>query len=245
MTGAQTIKISSQNSELGNAEGFMPIVVNAPNAQSAAAGETNADPNSVGRTVTQSYNVPLGGAQSSRANIAVVHSAVSVTKRQSDDYPATLVLGSPVIGSGIVGISDDKLDPSTAETPAADNAAVGGDVVPANAFHREIVLPRDLIRAVGDGNIAIKVGDGLGERAHRQVWLFDDAGGNFVAPDPEPLTIVIDRADVPVAPTHHEHSLGVVTTAAVIAAVPSWLGVLRQFGRKAALAVQQRAKWTE
>jgi hypothetical protein len=219
----------------------MPIVVTAANGETAAGGQTNIGLNSVSGTVTQFYNVPLAGALSERADTAVVQSAtVSAAKRHTDGYPGTLLIGSPVVGSDIFGISDYTAGQGMDETPAAS-----GDAVPMTALQREIVSPHDLIRGVTEGNIAIKVGDVVAERARRQVWLFDDAGGKFVAPEPEPLTIVIDRADVPVPPTHPEHSLEIVTTAAAVAAGPSWLGVLRQFGRKAALAVQQRAKWTE
>jgi hypothetical protein len=113
---------------------------------------------------------------------------------------------------------------------------------------REVVSPHDLIRAINSGDIAIKVGDAdsRGAALDRQIWLFDDAEGDFVAADPEPLTIVIDHAHVPAASTPSEHTLGFVTTATMVAAAgPSWLGTLREFGRKAARVVQQRARWTE
>jgi hypothetical protein len=133
-------------------------------------------------------------------------------------------------------------------SPAIDSAAADSSAFPANAVDREIVSPHNLIRAINGSNIAIKVGDaaGRGTASDRQVWLFDDVEGSFVAPETAPLTIVIDPVDVPHPPTQSEHTLGLVATATMVAAAgPSWLGMLREFGRKAACAVQQRARWTE
>jgi hypothetical protein len=251
-SGAQTLKIMAQESASGSVESFAPVVVNALNGQGGAGGQLNVDPNSIGRTITQSYNVPPPASVPSDANGDKTQSVAVTIARPATDYRLAMPSGlaaSPVVGSDSDGTGDHVVYPGAEiasafdAAPAADSAAAEDDGVPTLA--REIVSPRDLIRAVNDSNIAIKVGDGVGERAYRRVWLFDDAGGTFVAPDPEPLTIVIDRAEVPVSPTHPEHSLGIVTAAAVVAAGPSWLGVLRQFGRKAALAVQQRARWTE
>jgi hypothetical protein len=126
-------------------------------------------------------------------------------------------------------------------------ASSNGNDTPANAIDHDIVSPRDLIRAVNDGNIAIKcghAGDAAAASAGR-VWLFDEAQGAFVAPDPEPLTIVIDHNDAPASPARSEHAWKYVATATLVAAAePSWLSTLRDFSIKAARAVQQKVKWT-
>ena len=148
--------------------------------------------------------------------------------------------------SVIVRPSSDPVSDAVT-SPAVDDAPAGSDALPANAVDRDSLSPRDLIRAINDGNIAIKVGHagGQGTATNRQIWLFDEAQGAFVAPDPEPLTIVIDRPDAIAAPVHSDHTLGLVATAAMVSFGSSWLGTLRHFGRKATRAVQQGAKWTE
>jgi hypothetical protein len=101
-----------------------------------------------------------------------------------------------------------------------------------------------VIRAINGGNIALKFGDSAANTtpSERRIWLFDDVGGVFVAPDPEPLTIVIDSADVPASGTQSDHGSEPVVFAAMVAAGPSWLRKLQLFGRKAA---RWEAGWIE
>ena len=73
--------------------------------------------------------------------------------------------------------------------------------------------------------------------------MFDEAQGTFVAPEPEPLTIVIERNDRTTSPIPAAEMAGLVATAAMITSEPSWLGMLRQYGRKVASVVQQRTRW--
>jgi hypothetical protein len=120
-----------------------------------------------------------------------------------------------------------------------------------NAVAREIVSPDDVIRAIKSGEIAIKHTDGAADRNSLagRVWLFDEAQGSFVPPSAEQLTIVIDRdhghtsPPVQSAEALEAEALGLIATAAMITAEPTWLGTLRQFGRKAARVVQQGARW--
>ena len=65
-------------------------------------------------------------------------------------------------------------------------------------------------------------------------------------PSAEQLTIVIDRdqGHTP-PPVQSAEALGLVATAAMVTAEPTWLGALRQFGRKAARVVQQGTRWMQ
>jgi hypothetical protein len=128
-------------------------------------------------------------------------------------------------------------------SPAADYADQNRPIA-AVAVDREILSPRDVIRAIDDGGIAIKVSDGRGNAADRQVWLFDDAQGTFVPPKSEAFTIVLDHDQRP-SPLPADHASELLATATVIVATgPAWFGVLREFGRKAVRAVQQGVRWT-
>jgi hypothetical protein len=122
----------------------------------------------------------------------------------------------------------DSLTPSPAGED--DQGIADGQVPLAATVAREIVSPGDIIRAIRNSEIAIKVSD-PGASGNR-IWLFDETEGAFVARDPERMTIVIDGGD---APRQLEQSFGQVETPAAPAALElSWLGALRHFGREAA-----------
>jgi hypothetical protein len=127
----------------------------------------------------------------------------------------------------------------------AGTAAPAISPAPKSEVAREVVSAHDVIRAIKTGDIAIKRADAELDRIAfaNRVWLFDDAEGAFVAPAPEALTIVIDRGDTPALPMRAAATVGLIATAALISTEPPWLGVLREFGRKAARVVQQRARW--
>ena len=137
--------------------------------------------------------------------------------------------------------------------PASNVAVVarvsGAEAGPSTraAVAREIVSAEDVIRAIKSGDIAIKRVDAATEanNAGGRVWLFDDVEGTFVAPEPEPLTIVVERHENPASRERPAETLGLLATAAMISTEPSWLGTLRQYGRKVAQVVQQRTKWTD
>jgi hypothetical protein len=149
--------------------------------------------------------------------------------------------GSPVSGS-------DRSDHAQSAVPALNGhstAVADGSSAPTGAVAREVVSAADVIRAIKSGDIAIKHADAAADRMalRNRLWLFDDAEGTFIPPAPEPLTIVIDRVDRPAVPGHTAETVGLVATAAMISTESSWLGALREFGRKAARVVQQRTRW--
>ena len=146
---------------------------------------------------------------------------------------------------------------AAAEVDGGVSAVARNSAAATNAVAREIVSPDDVIRAIKSGEIAIKHTDGAADRNSLagRVWLFDEAQGSFVPPSAEQLTIVIDRdhghspppvpsAEALGAEALGAEALGLIATAAMVTAEPTWLGTLRQFGRKAARVVQQGARWT-
>jgi hypothetical protein len=141
-----------------------------------------------------------------------------------------------VVASSQFGRDDAATDQHQALFRAADDGR-------ANGVAREIVSPHDVIRAIDDGEIAIKRADANTNRAGlgNRVWLFDDAEGTFVPPAPEPLTIVIDREHSKTPSTEVAESLELAATAAMVSARPIWLSAVRQFGRKAARVVSWEA----
>ena len=161
-----------------------------------------------------------------------------------DSQTVANVPGTDTYAGGLMAYPNMEAVPDFESFAALDDAVSDGEAVRASTVGRESVSPDDLIRAINDGNIAIKFGDAAAgpTSAERRIWLFDDAGGVFVAPNPEPLTIVIDHADVPVSGTQADHGSELVATAAMVSAGPSWLRKLRLFGRKPA---QQEARWME
>jgi hypothetical protein len=153
-------------------------------------------------------------------------------------------------------------------TAAARSAGIMVDGGITSGVAREVVSASDIIRAIKTSDIAIRYGEAPAAAAG-QVWLFDEAQGAFVAPDPEPLTIRLERhgrdtadtvdgvhgrrggpvltadamtADAMTADAMTD-TLALAVAAPIIAAESSWFGTLRQFGRKAARVVQQGTRW--
>jgi hypothetical protein len=136
----------------------------------------------------------------------------------------------------------------------APMAGGGTKAAATSAVAREIVSPDDVIRAIKSGEIAIKRTDAAAadrtafdrNALAGRVWLFDEAQGAFVPPSTEQLTIVIDRDEAHTPPLlQSAEELGLIATAAMVTAEPTWLGALRQFGRKAVRAVTQSSKWMQ
>ncbi len=98
---------------------------------------------------------------------------------------------------------------------------------------RPAATPDDVIRAIRESEIVIKVSDLAGvTAASARTWLFDEAQGAFVERDPERLTIVVDGGAE--ATPKSAHAFGSIETAAATASPSSWPGTLRQLGRAAA-----------
>jgi hypothetical protein len=192
-------------------------------------------------------------ASSSPIEYNGVSSAVSIQQAQplSNDLQMrqTQSLAQVAAGSHHAAASDSVMTngiaPHADMLPAIGYAAADGNMTSTTAVAREIVSPHDLIRAINEGEIAIKHAAAPDQSAlSGQVWLFDETDGTFVAPAPEPVKIVLDRGPMP--ETQSEQALGLVATAVVVSSgESSWLGALREFGRKAARAVQQRTQWME
>jgi hypothetical protein len=120
--------------------------------------------------------------------------------------------------------------------PIIDYATRDSAAAAVNAVSREIVSPDDVIRAIRDSEIAIKVsGPGDSSFAGKRIWLFDEAEGAFVARDPERLTIVIDGGDSDSEDASQaDQSFGQPGTVDAGGQEQSWIGAVRQFGREAA-----------
>jgi hypothetical protein len=211
-----------------------------------------------------------GAAVPAAAHAGAVPTRVTVS---ISDVPTNGQSAQPLaITSGgsatVVATAPSDIDGGVAAVARAGNSAAA-----TNAVAREIVSPDDVIRAIKSGEIAIKHTDGAADRngLAGRVWLFDEAQGSFVPPSAEQLTIVIDRdhgqapplaqpakalgaealgaealgAEALGAEALGAKALGLVAAAAMITAEPTWLGTLRQFGRKAVRVVQQGTKWMQ
>jgi hypothetical protein len=206
------------------------------------------------------------------ANIALAHEA-GATRISVDPISATtsatpldgttadyrtshdnrVVVGAAAIGRP--GTSGDRPTSFNAKTRSQGISNIGEALIAhaaeenstaTNAIAREVVSPNDLISAIKGGNIAIRFGSDESIAAERQIWLFDEAQGAFVAPAPKPLTIVLDSGRPALSQAQSfDESVGLLATAAMVSQEPLWLGALRQFGRKTAQAIQQRTGWTE
>jgi hypothetical protein len=197
-------------------------------------------------------------ASATRISVAPISAATPATQfdtttadyRTSREHPV-----APGAAIGRPATSGDSPISSNAGTTSHGIGGLGGapishasgeNAAPINAIAREVVSPNDLISAIKGGNIAIRFGGDEGIAAERQIWLFDDAQGAFVAPASKPLTIVLDHDRAPLSQAQSlDVSVGLLATAAMVSQEPLWLGALRQFGRKAARAIQQRTGWTE
>jgi hypothetical protein len=201
-----------------------------------------------------------GAAVPAAAHAGAVPTRVTVS---ISDVPTNGQSAQPLaITSGgsatVVATAPSDIDGGVAAVARAGNSAAA-----TSAVAREIVSPDDVIRAIKSGEIAIKHTDGAADRngLAGRVWLFDEAQGSFVPPSAEQLTIVIDRdhgqapplaqpakalgAEALGAKALGAEALGLVAAAAMITAEPTWLGTLRQFGRKAVRVVQQGTKWMQ
>jgi hypothetical protein len=197
-------------------------------------------------------------AGATRISVAPISATTTATQfdtttadyRTSREHPV-----APGAAIGRPGTAGDRPISSNAGTTSHGIGSLGGALIshasgenaaPINAIAREVVSPNDLISAIKGGNIAIRFGGDEGIAAERQIWLFDDAQGAFVAPASKPLTIVLDHDRAPLSQAQSlDVSVGLLATAAMVSQEPLWLGALRQFGRKAARAIQQRTGWTE
>ncbi len=143
--------------------------------------------------------------------------------------------------------SDQPIDPQREIKTTALLSSPPTTVASSNAIAREVVSADDIIRAIKASDISIRRGDAVTDRAPLtgQVWLFDEAEGTFVPPEPEPLTIVLERGETKSGLGQRVEALGLLATAAMVSTESSWLDSLRQFGRKAARVVQPGSKWIE
>ncbi|HKS88267.1 MAG TPA: DUF3383 family protein [Stellaceae bacterium] len=118
-----------------------------------------------------------------------------------------------------------------------------GDKAEASQAARQFAFasPDDVIRAVRDSEISFAVArhqPAPGSGGQRQTWVFDEAAGTFVAPQPEPLTIVVAdaRAAADANPSQPGQSAYASADEAMVVPSSSWLTALRDFGRVAARA---------
>jgi Tryptophan-rich Synechocystis species C-terminal domain len=234
---------------------------NGPNGGAGSIGNVT-----IGPVVATESEASMGGSaiQSSVASISVTatdaHSAYSagataqsLTLTLEARNPAAATKPASVTTAAVGTTKRAALSQMTTEFAApssqfsGDDAATGrqqqlvqfADDGRTNGVAREIVTPHDVIRAIDDSQIAIKRTDANANRAGlpSRAWLFDDAEGTFVPPAPEPLTIVIDRAHAKSASGEATENLELAATAAIVSAKPSWMSIMRQFGRKAARVV--------
>jgi hypothetical protein len=118
----------------------------------------------------------------------------------------------------------------------SDRESAGNSVAPEDLAALGFASSRDLIRAIQDSGIAIRVSDpGAASDENIQTWLFDEASGDFVAREPESFTIVIDGDGPHVVPQSAEPSAAFAVDT-LMSPSASWLGSLRDLGRTAARA---------
>jgi hypothetical protein len=174
--------------------------------------------------------------------------AVSLPAVTRPDVAAQTVAAT----AGGAAMPPSRTAPATATARSTGIMVDGGT---AAGVAREIVSANDIIRAIRTSDIAIRSGEAPAGAAV-QVWLFDDAQGTFVAADPEPFTIRLERDGSDTKDGRGpRHSVSATTedalndawalavAAPTIAAESSFFGTLRQFGRKAARVVQQGTRW--
>ena len=240
---------------------FAAVAPNLPNGGAGSIGIVAIGP---GMATEREVAVEGVAIQNSGGSINVTVAATHTTSANGEAaQPLTLTLEdrnssaanrSMSITTGGVQSINQVLSPMTgtfasSSQSAADETEQGQPVFQstdnghANGVAREIVSPHDVIRAIDDGDIAIKRNDANATRAgaRHRVWIFDDAAGSFVPPAPEPLTIVIDREHAKAPATEVAQSLELAATAAMVSAKPSWLSFVREFGRKAARVMSREA----
>ena len=186
--------------------------------------------------------IPAAASTSAAPNVMSVSGGDARTNGAAQQPVAITSGGSATAAAAAAA----EVDGGVSAVARAGNSAAATGAAATNAVAREIVSPDDVIRAIKSGEIAIKQTDGAADRngLAGRVWLFDEAEGSFVPPSAEQLTIVIDRDHGHTPPlVQSAEALGLVATAAMITAEPTWLGALRQFGRKAVRVAQQGTRW--
>jgi hypothetical protein len=238
--------------------GVGTFVVDPPLAQGVAGGVSSFD-NSAAKASSAASLPPQSGSLAAAVAAMPIQSALASTQagnpaivanvnpaRTVDPMLQTPVAAAPMQmapASTTAHRADQQaIDPALDfGSAAAASATATGVAVAGNAVAREIVTPAELIRAIKTSEIAIKRVDPAAEGVQAsRVWLFDEAQGTFVAPEPEPFTIMLDRDENAATPSRAVEAVGLVATAAMVATEPSWLGTLRQYGRKVAAAVTTR-----
>jgi hypothetical protein len=226
----------------------MIVAATHPTLDSGQAAPSGAvESNSTSLSANGLKQTPLNGA-------GLAGRAQSTTEEMAGRRAMTNTDDLALAGLALTGLPSDNLASrqGNAMAPALEapqlicNAARDGNLGAVHAVAREIVSPHSVIRAINESEIAIKHAAAAGQSAlGGQVWLFDETEGTFVAPNPEPVKIVIDHNQVP--ETQSDEALNLIAAAAMVSTVSesSWLGALRKFGRKAARAVQQSTKWME
>jgi hypothetical protein len=226
-----------------NGVGAVSLTPAAAAAEPGPAGSRfNLDVNALALGHTEAA-IPAAASTSAAPNVVSVSSG-DLRTNGAAQKPVAITSGGSATAAAAAAA---EVDGGVSAVARARNSAAA-----TNAVAREIVSPDDVIRAIKSGEIAIKHTDGAADRNSLagRVWLFDEAQGSFVPPSAEQLTIVIDRdhghspPPVPSAEALGAEALGLIATAAMVTAEPTWLGTLRQFGRKAARVVQQGARWT-
>jgi hypothetical protein len=225
-----------------NGVGAVSLTPAAAAAEPGPAGSRfNLDVNALALGHTEAA-IPAAASTSAAPNVVSVSSG-DLRTNGAAQKPVAITSGGSATAAAAAAA---EVDGGVSAVARARNSAAA-----TNAVAREIVSPDDVIRAIKSGEIAIKHTDGAADRNSLagRVWLFDEAQGSFVPPSAEQLTIVIDRdhghspPPVPSAEALGAEALGLIATAAMVTAEPTWLGTLRQFGRKAARVVQQGARW--
>jgi hypothetical protein len=150
--------------------------------------------------------------------------------------PAALPASPDSAGMGLAGESSFVQASGGLGTRAVetrDDIVLPVTEVPHTAIAREVVSPDDLILAIRNGDIALKIDPPAGQapadaRAERAPWLFDDERGTFAAPAPQQLTIVLDdHEDDELVATDDPGSAPVVASEAVVLPEQSWFGAIK------------------
>ena len=172
------------------------------------------------------------------ASQQMIGAATVITASSSGSKPKTTASANDLEESGADLLAQEMTDAEFADGGLASDGSgmllasqdEATDIGSAQTF----ASTEDIIRTFRETEIVFKFSDAADKNSSdRPVWFFDDAGGRFVAGDPEKFTITIDGDANPLA-QHRSEPAGTMEAASVASPGSSWLGALRQLGRAAA-----------
>jgi hypothetical protein len=158
----------------------------------------NFTPSSDGNKGTNVVDPPIGAAvpQASSVVLSPIATPAAAPVPTSQVATSDGTAGVAAVDATVASVASALIEaPATAANapPVASPAQAALPTFYAAQTAREIVAPQDLILAIRNGGIALKVDPAAGAGSEaRAPWLFDEDRGTFTAPPPEQLTIMLD-----------------------------------------------------